>query len=208
MSQRELNTPGSTQQLRGVNQRQSLVRVPDGFFVNSTGVQFGIEGYNVQRIAGKVLAGKLSTPILGYFIFNGKLIVQTLNEVFITNATELFSLAFTYTPFAPPAPVLSSISYYTLKVTTPATLPFKTVSFSIQRSLDNLTWTTIAAGLGVSVVFNDSGLVDNTLYYYRLLSVNVTASVPGPSVSTTTLDATVTAGGVTVTAGGIVVKGI
>lgn len=209
MSERELNIPGSIQPTRGVNQRQSLVRVPDGFFSNSTGVQYGVEGYNVQRIAGKVLAGVFpaNSPVLNYFVFNGKLIVQGLSRVMMTDATQLFSLNFTYSPFPPVAPTLSLISYYTLRVTTPPSFPLYATSYTLQRSTDNLTWTTLTTGLGLNAVYNDSGLTDNTLYYYRVLAANTVASTPGPSTSATTLDATVTVSGVTVTSTGIIVKG-
>lgn len=92
MSQRETHIPSSLQQWRGVNQRQSPVRIPDGFFLNAYGTYFGI-GENAERMPGKLLAGVVPSPVLQFFVLGPKVIIQTLNKVYMTDLTELLNLS-------------------------------------------------------------------------------------------------------------------
>lgn len=188
MSRRETQLTVSLQQWRGVDQRTSPTLVQDGFFVMSRGVYFGL-GDNAERVPGKALAGKLAKAVLQISQFGNNVLVQGLGELWFTDVKGLLDLDITFKPDAPLAPTLSNVSFTSMDVTLPASYPAYTLSFSLQRSLDNVTWTTIGTGLATLQVVHDTGLSNTTLYYYRLLAVGG-GSTAGPSANATTLTPT------------------
>lgn len=185
MSQRETNIDVSLQQWRGVNQRLQPTLVPDGFFSDARGMYFGF-GENAERLPGKVLAGRLVSPVLFLFILQDKVLIQTLDALLMTDVSELMALSLTYQPGVPGAPVLSAVGFFTITATTPAVFPAYTTSFTLQRSLDNVSFATLQTGMAISTAFVDNTVIDATLYYYRVLAVNASNSTAGPSANATT----------------------
>jgi hypothetical protein len=76
----------------------------------------------------------------------------------------------------------------TLSWTEPAAVANVTVTYTIQRSTDNLNWTTIATGLPYGTTsYVAGGLVPGQNYYFRIFVITVMESVPasaGPVVPT------------------------
>jgi hypothetical protein len=185
MSQRETQLSSSTQQWRGVNQRAQPTLLQDGFFVMARGVFFNAG--DAARIPGKRLSGQLGTPVFNIYQFGRLAIVQTMNKVYLVEVSELVGYLITFVPGVPIAPTLNGITDVNIDVTMPIVLPEHTDSFTLQRSLDNFTWATIATGLASLQVFHDNALTPSTLYYYRLLAVNIDNSTAGPSSNAPTL---------------------
>lgn len=195
MSRRETQIAVSLQQWRGVDQRTSPTLVQDGFFVSARGVYFGL-GDNAERVPGKQLSGKLEAAVLQVSQFGNNVLVQGLGKLWFTDVQGLLDFEISFKPDAPPAPDISDVANTSLKVTAPSSYPSHTSSFSLQRSLDDVSWTTIATNLATLQVFTDTGLTPSTLYYYRLISVG-SDSTAGPSDSATTTSTPVTSNRIT-----------
>lgn len=185
MSRRETHLGISLQQWRGVDQRTSPLRVQEGFFVMSRGVYFGL-GDNAERIPGKTLTGTLDKAVVQAFGFGDVVFIQGLGKLWMIDQSSVFSPGIIFQPSIPPAPALSNIGTNTIDITMPASYPDYTLSFTIQRSLDNLTWSTIATGFATLQVKHNTGLLDNTTYYYRLIAVGAAANTTGPASNATT----------------------
>lgn len=186
MSQRETQISGSLQQWKGVDQRSQPTLVQDGFFMMSKGMLFGF-GDNVERMPGKRLSTKMDDAIVSIVQFGRIAFLQTLaSGVWMVPIEELVLFDIILQPGMPDAPTLSNVQSFSIDATMPAAFPANTLSFSLQRSLDDAIWTTVATGLAPLQLFSDTGLSDDTQYYYRLLAVGVGAETAGPSDTATT----------------------
>lgn len=185
MSERETQIEGSLQQWRGVDQRTQPTLVQDGFFVMSRGVFFGL-GDNAERVPGKVMSGKLAGPVFNIQQFGNRVLVQGMSELWIADVEELTDHDIIFQPLAPAVPTFSAVSFFSLDVTTPA-LPLYAISMRLERSPDNATWTIIASGLAGLQTVPESGLTDDTTYYYRAVAVGTGGLFTnGPSDNVTT----------------------
>jgi hypothetical protein len=71
-------------------------------------------------------------------------------------------------------------------------------SYTLQRSVDGLTWSTVSSG-NPNTYYSDTGLSAQTLYYYRVFASSVGSADSGVLVTNvTTLNPGVSAGGVSV----------
>ena len=90
-------------------------------------------------------------------------------------------------PSAPGSVTVSAIEPTSLTLTLPALSTYAD-SFTLQVSTDGSTWAVDGAnsGLAGGATVQESGLSQNTTYYYRVLAVNPYGSAPGASASATT----------------------
>lgn len=188
MSRRETRVDSDLQKWRGIDQRTQPTLLQDGFFTISRGIYFGLG--EAERLPGKSLSYQFDGPVFVIAQFDNMAILQGYNEVFMVEVNELANFHVTLIPGVPLAPSISGIDITEMDITTPIVLPANADSFTLQRSLDDVNWTSIATGLAILQLTNDTGLTPATLYYYRVLAVNPDHSTAGPSSSATTLPIT------------------
>lgn len=148
------------------------------------GLFFGL-GDNVERLPGKRAAGLLDGPVYNIFPFGDIALVQTVDALWRVPISEISGFIVTFAPFTPSAPVLSSVSYFSMTVTMPV-LPAHATSLTLERSTNGLTWSVISTGLAGLQVISQTGLSDFTTYFYRAIAVNIYGSTAGPAASETT----------------------
>ncbi|HET9554220.1 MAG TPA: fibronectin type III domain-containing protein, partial [Anaeromyxobacteraceae bacterium] len=103
-----------------------------------------------------------------------------------TNGTGASVTTLAGPPAAPAAPTYASVTQTTLTVNW--TAAGGALTYNVQRSTDNATWTTLTTGLSV-LTYNATTLTANTLYYFRVQAVNANGTTSGASSSVTTLAA-------------------
>ena len=150
-------------------------------------LQSSIDGVNWTTLATQTATTYLSTGLTS----NG----TYLYRVSATNATGYGANSATATvttlllppTFSTPAVVSSTEIDLAWTAVSGAT------TYKVERSLNNLTWTTLApspALTGTTTTYADTGLVAGTTYYYRISSIDaVGTSVASSVVSTITLPA-------------------
>ena len=103
-----------------------------------------------------------------------------------TNGSLVFEVVYDTLPTAPGTPTASSTgTSATITWTAPSDNGGKAVtSYRIQRSTDNINFSTIVASTGTtSLTYTDSGLTPGTKYYYRTAAINAVAVAHGTDYS-------------------------
>jgi hypothetical protein len=103
-----------------------------------------------------------------------------------SNGSLVFSITYDTLPTAPGTPTASSTgTSATITWTAPADNGGQAVSsYRIQRSTDNINYSTIVASTGNTLVtYTDSGLTPGTTYYYRVAAINAVATSHGSDYS-------------------------
>lgn len=189
MSIRETRISGSLQQWRGVDQRTSPPLVREGFFTMAKGVQFGF-GDNAERMPGKRLAVKMDDAIVNIVQFGELAILQTLNSgMWTVPLAELTLFDIVPQPGMPEQVSFDNVESFELDVILPNAYPPFTLSFSLERSLDLVSWTTVDTGLAPLQVVHDDGLTDDTTYYYRAVAIGISATFTNGAVNDVTTPA-------------------
>jgi hypothetical protein len=104
----------------------------------------------------------------------------------VTNGSFVFEIAYDLLPVAPGTPTASSTgTSATITWTAPADNGGKAVtSYRIQRSTDNINFSTIVASTGNTLLtYTDTGLTPGTKYYYRTAAINAVAVAHGTDYS-------------------------
>jgi len=103
-----------------------------------------------------------------------------------SNGSLVFSVTYDILPTAPGTPTASSTgTSATITWTAPADNGGKAVtSYRIQRSTDNVNFSTIVSSTGTtSVTYTNTGLTPGTKYYYRVAAINAVAVAHGSDYS-------------------------
>jgi hypothetical protein len=124
-----------------------------------------------------------TTAAGGNFTDNGNVRVDGIT---LSNGSLVFEVAYDLLPTAPGTPTASSTgTSATITWTAPADNGGKAVtSYRIQRSTDNINFSTIVASTGNTLLtYTDSGLTPGTKYYYRTAAINAVAVAHGTDYS-------------------------
>jgi hypothetical protein len=104
----------------------------------------------------------------------------------VTNGSFVFEVVYDLLPIAPGTPTASSTgTSATITWTAPADNGGQAVtSYRIQRSTDNINFSTIVASTGNTLLtYTDTGLTPGTKYYYRTAAINAVAVAHGTDYS-------------------------
>jgi hypothetical protein len=104
----------------------------------------------------------------------------------VTNGSFVFEIVYDLLPIAPGTPTASSTgTSATITWTAPADNGGQAVtSYRIQRSTDNINFSTIVASTGTtSLTYTNTGLTPGTKYYYRVAAINSVAVAHGTDYS-------------------------
>jgi hypothetical protein len=124
-----------------------------------------------------------TTAAGGNFTDNGNVRVDGIT---LSNGSLVFEVAYDLLPTAPGTPTASSTgTSATITWTAPADNGGKAVtSYRIQRSTDNINFSTIVASTGNTLLtYTDTGLTPGTKYYYRTAAINAVAVAHGTDYS-------------------------
>jgi hypothetical protein len=119
----------------------------------------------------------------GNFTDNGVVIV---GGTYLSNGSLVFQVVYDTLPIAPGTPTASSTgTSATITWTAPADNGGKAVtSYRIQRSTDNINFSTIVASTGTTdLTYTNTGLTPGTKYYYRVAAINAVAVAAGSDYS-------------------------
>jgi hypothetical protein len=103
-----------------------------------------------------------------------------------SNGSLVFSVTYDTLPVAPGTPTASSTgTSATITWTAPSDNGGQAVtSYRIQRSTDNINFTTIVASTGTTgLTYTNTGLTPGTKYYYRVAAINAVAVAAGTDYS-------------------------
>jgi hypothetical protein len=104
----------------------------------------------------------------------------------VSNGSFVFQIVYDILPTAPGTPTASSTgTSATITWTAPADNGGQAVtSYRIQRSTDNINFSTIVASTGTTdLTYTNTGLTPGTTYYYRVSAINAVATAHGSDYS-------------------------
>jgi hypothetical protein len=112
--------------------------------------------------------------------------IVRVGGVTLSNGSMVFEVVYDVLPTAPGTPTASSTgTSATITWTAPADNGGKAVtSYRIQRSTDNINFSTIVASTGTTgLTYTNTGLTPGTTYYYRVAAINAVAVAHGSDYS-------------------------
>lgn len=124
------------------------------------------------------------TLAAGTHVFSFASTVSSTDSASFLDSVSLNQVSTSTVPIAPSNLAALGISSSQVKLTWLASGPTPT-SFTLQRSTDNVNFTTVATGIAAasSSYIDSSGLGAGTTYYYRLIAVNAAGSSPASSTA-------------------------
>lgn len=138
--------------------------------------------YSVDTAFGASIKMDTTAPDSN-FTDNG---VVRVDGITLSNGSSVFSVTYDILPTAPGTPTASSTgTSATITWTAPSDNGGQAVtSYRIQRSTDNINFSTIVASTGTTgLTYTDSGLTPGTKYYYRVAAINAVAVAHGTDYS-------------------------
>jgi hypothetical protein len=152
-----------------------------GYWIGFTKQTTAQVTYSVDTAFGASIKQDTTAPDAN-FTDNGLPITGTT----LSNGSMVFRIDYDLLPIAPGTPSASSTgTSATITWTAPGDNGGKAVtSYRIQRSTDNINFSTIVASTGTtSLTYTNTGLTPGTKYYYRVAAINSVAVAAGSDYS-------------------------